>query len=332
MDAALVELQALDAEQDLSVKDVHGEDSILAEIDNLLLGRIGKPYYGDQLRLIVDEAVSFRYPNFMPPGYSDADKPTPLLAAGDYILWRQVMDKAAILGGPSRRILLITNDLKEDWWTLSAKGKPVKARAELQVELYQNADASLALLTLVDFLEEAKKHLFSRISEATVDQIRTVTSNLDLVASRLRNAPDRPDLLDLPPADLEALVSRLFGAMGYDPMGDEDGTGDGGIDLTLMRTDILLGKASIVVEVKRYRGPVGSDTVRAVIGAMQLTHANKGVIVTTSSFTPGARRLAENASIELIDGRRLLELLLQYLDLRARIGDMDIEDGPVDET
>ena len=60
MDAALAELQALDAEQDLTVKDIQDGDPILAEIDDLLLNRIGKPYSSDQLRTIVDEAILFR--------------------------------------------------------------------------------------------------------------------------------------------------------------------------------------------------------------------------------------------------------------------------------
>jgi PIN like domain len=102
MDAALAELQALDTEQDLTVKDMQDGDPILAEMDNLLLNRIGKPYPNDQLRIIVDEAISFRYPNLIPPGYLDADKVTPLRAAGDYILWRQIIDKASRLNSPNR--------------------------------------------------------------------------------------------------------------------------------------------------------------------------------------------------------------------------------------
>ena len=41
MDTALAELHALEAEQDLSVKDVLESDPILAGIDELLLNRIG---------------------------------------------------------------------------------------------------------------------------------------------------------------------------------------------------------------------------------------------------------------------------------------------------
>jgi restriction endonuclease Mrr len=332
MDTALVELRMLDAEQDLTVKDMQDGDPILAEIDNLLSNRIGKPYSSHQLRIIVDEAISFRYPNLIPPGYLDADKLTPLRAAGDYILWRQIIDKASRLSSLNRRVLLITNDLKEDWWTLNSKGKPIIARPELALELYQNAEASLALLTLADFLEGAKEHLSSKISEATVDQIRTTTSHVDVLVDELRESVDRPDLLELSPADFESLVFRLLAAMGYSSTGDEERAADGGRDLRLIQTDISIGTISIYVEIKRYRAPAPSSLVREVIGAMQILHANKAVIITTSSFTAEARRLAENASIELIDGLALLELLSQHLNLRARIGDTRIGDSRGEDT
>jgi restriction endonuclease Mrr len=332
MDSALAELQALDAEQDLNVKDMQDGDPILAEIDNLLLNRIGKPYSSNQLRIIVDEAISFRYPNLIPPGYLDADKVVSLHAAGDYILWRQIIDKASALNSRDRRILLITNDMKEDWWTLNSKGKPTGARPELAVELYQNADASLALLTLADFLEGAKEHLSSDISEATVDQIRTTASHVDAIVNELRESPDQPDLLELSPVDFETLVFRLLSAMGYSFTGSEEKTPDGGSSLSLMQTDISIGAITIYVEVKRYRGPVAGSVVREVLGAMQIVRANKAVIITTSSFTAEARRLAENASIELIDGLVLLELLLQHMDLRARIGDTRIENSRIEDS
>jgi len=332
MDAALDELQALDAEQDLTVKDMRDGDPILAEIDNLLLNRIGKPYSSDQLRVIVDEAVSFRYPNLIPPGYLDADKVTPLRAAGDYILWRQIIDKASHLNSPNRRILLITNDFKEDWWTLNSKGKPTRARPELALEIYQSAEANLALLTLADFLEGAKEHLSSKISEATVDQIRTTISHVDVLVKELHESPGQPDLLDLFPGDFESLVFRLLTAMGYSFTGDGEKPADGGIDLSLMQMDISIGTVKIYVEIKRYRAPVASSVVREVLGYMQILHANKAFIITTSSFTAEAQRLAENASIELIDGIELLELLSQHMNLRARIGDTRIGDSRTEDT
>src|SRR6185312_744840 len=97
------------------------------------------------------------------------------------------------------------------------------------------------------------------------------------------------------------LVFRLLTAMGYSLTGDEEKTADGGIRSNLMQTDISIGTLSIYVEIKRYRAPVGNSVVREVIGTMQILNANKAVIITTSSFTKEARRIAENTSVDLID-------------------------------
>jgi hypothetical protein len=96
MNAALAELEALEAEHDLDPKVIRETDHVLSEIDKLLFGKVGEAYPIDQLRKLVEEAELFRYPNLMPPGYLDVkDKDTALLAAGDYILWRQVIDKVS---------------------------------------------------------------------------------------------------------------------------------------------------------------------------------------------------------------------------------------------
>ena len=247
-------------------------------------------------------------------------------------MWRQIIDRASRLNSPKRRILLITNDIKEDWWTLNSKGKPTRARPELALELYQSTEAKLALLTLADFLEGAKEHLSSKISETTVDQIRTTTSPVDVLVKELRESPDQPDLLKLSPVDIESLIFGLLTAMGYSPAGDEEKTADGGSRFSLMQTDISIGTINIYVEIKRYRAPVAGSVVREVLGAMQILHANKAVIITTSSFTAEARRLAENAAIELIDGLELLELLSQHMNLRARIGGTRIGDSRTEDT
>ena len=232
MNDALTELDALEAEHDLAAKDIQENDVILTEIDELLAGHIGDPYMIDKLRVVVDEAVSFRYPNLIPPGYLDSNKTTSLLAAGDVILWHQVMDKAARLTGSDRRVLLITNDRKGDWWVLDTQGKPTKARPELVQELRQGSKADLLLLTLADFITGAKEHLASTVSEATVDQLRATTpidlmlDNIDLMLKNESDSNDTIDLLGLSPYEFEFLITQLLTSMGYEPVATRQRSGD----------------------------------------------------------------------------------------------------------
>jgi restriction system protein len=62
---------------------------------------------------------------------------------------------------------------------------------------------------------------------------------------------------------------------------------------------------------KRYQGSVGSSVVRDFRGAM-IGRCDKGLIMTTGSFTSEARKEATRdgaPAIDLIDGEELCELL-----------------------
>lgn len=90
------------------------------------------------------------------------------------------------------------------------------------------------------------------------------------------------------------------------------GSGDGGIDgiISLDR----LGLEKVHVQAKRWKGPVGSAEIQGFMGALQLQNADKGVFLTTSTFTRDAREAAARArgSIVLVDGARLTALMMDH--------------------
>lgn len=59
---------------------------------------------------------------------------------------------------------------------------------------------------------------------------------------------------------------------------------------------------------------IGRPKIHEFAGALLGKQGDRGVYITTSSFSRGAREEAEriNARIELIDGARLAELLVRY--------------------
>lgn len=124
--------------------------------------------------------------------------------------------------------------------------------------------------------------------------------------------------LTLEPRGFEFLVLRLLEAMGYGKDGgliEHAGkSGDGGIDGIISQDP--LGLDRIYLQAKRYApdSPVPRPTLQAFVGAMVGAQGDRGVFLTTSTFTAGARQEAErvNMRIELIDGRRLAELMLRY--------------------
>jgi len=122
--------------------------------------------------------------------------------------------------------------------------------------------------------------------------------------------------LALDPQGFEFLVLRLLEAMGYGKNGtlEHSGkTGDGGIDGTISQDP--LGLDRIYLQAKRYaESPVSSATIREFVGALVSHQGDRGVFLTTSTFTPAARAEAErvNLHVELIDGTRLARLMLRH--------------------
>ncbi|MFF2806118.1 restriction endonuclease [Streptomyces sp. NPDC058000] len=136
-------------------------------------------------------------------------------------------------------------------------------------------------------------------------------------------ADGEPDLFAMDPLAFEQLIAELFRAMGMRAVTTQR-SGDGGIDVDALDPDPIRG-GKIVVQVKRYRNTVPPTAVRDLYGTVQSEGANKGVLVTTSQFGPGAHRFAQGKPLTLIAGPELVDLLGRY-GLRGRLGPGD--DGP----
>jgi hypothetical protein len=81
-----------------------------------------------------------------------------------------------------------------------------------------------------------------------------------------------------------------------------------------LRLQVSLLSFPVVFQRKRYKGSVGAGAVRDFRGAMS-GRGDKGLLITTGTFTPDAKREARRAGappVNLIDGDRLCELLKEY--------------------
>jgi restriction system protein len=123
--------------------------------------------------------------------------------------------------------------------------------------------------------------------------------------------------LALTPTGFEDLVIRLLERMGYGKAGSVERTsasGDAGVDGIISQDP--LGLDRIYVQAKRYAEDrtIDRPRIHEFAGALLGKQGDRGVFITTSRFSPGAIHEAEriNARIELIDGRRLAELLVSY--------------------
>lgn len=118
-------------------------------------------------------------------------------------------------------------------------------------------------------------------------------------------------ILEQSPLFLERLVLKLLEAMGYggvealtEHLG---GPGDEGLD-GVIRQDAL-GLDVVYVQAKRYAPgrKIGRPDIQGFVGALTGARADRGIFITTSSFTSEARAYVDRIGyrIVLIDGDRL---------------------------
>lgn len=122
-----------------------------------------------------------------------------------------------------------------------------------------------------------------------------------------------------PPAFFERLIVDLLLAMGYGGTAAGAGRalgrgGDGGVDGVIDQDP--LGLDRVYIQAKRYgeNNNVGAGEIRDFFGSLDRHKAAKGLFVTTSSFTAGASKEAEQLSkrIVLIDGEQLARLMIRH--------------------
>lgn len=118
------------------------------------------------------------------------------------------------------------------------------------------------------------------------------------------------------PSFFEQLVVDLMLAMGYGGSRKEAGkatqaTNDDGID-GIIKED-KLGLDVIYLQAKRWSNTVHRPEIDKFIGALTRQRARKGVFITTSDFSAGAREAALGLDIKvvLIDGVELARLMVE---------------------
>ena len=107
-------------------------------------------------------------------------------------------------------------------------------------------------------------------------------------------------------------VAHLLNAMGYRTSVSEEGP-DGGIDILAHKDELGFEPPIIKVQVKSTEGNIGDPIVSALYGKVG---ANEfGLLVTLGAFTAQAQSFARSKSnLRLIDGRKLVELILQHYE------------------
>lgn len=123
-------------------------------------------------------------------------------------------------------------------------------------------------------------------------------------------------LQQLPPEGFERVCQRLLREAGFQEVRVTGKTGDGGIDgFGILEVNPLVS-FNVLFQCKRYVGSVSASQIRDFRGAM-LGRADKGIIITTGTFTSDAKKEARRDGappIEMVDGEKLVAMF-QKLEL-----------------
>jgi restriction system protein len=140
----------------------------------------------------------------------------------------------------------------------------------------------------------------------------------------------REVLLRMSPDAFERLTLRILRESGFTQVEVTGKVGDQGIDgKGIIRLNGIMS-FHMIFQCKRYKGSVTPSEVRDFRGAMQ-GRADKGLFITTGSFTSEARKEATRdgaPALDLIDGDALVERLKE---LRLGIKEKIILDYEIDE-
>src|SRR4030043_1990509 len=114
----------------------------------------------------------------------------------------------------------------------------------------------------------------------------------------------------LPPDGFERLSQRLLRESGFQQVLVTGKSGDGGIDgVGILQVNPFVS-FNVLFQCKRYQGAVTPSQIRDFRGAM-MGRADKGIIITTGTFTLEAKKEARRDGvppIELVDGEALLQM------------------------
>lgn len=121
-------------------------------------------------------------------------------------------------------------------------------------------------------------------------------------------------LQNMDPFGFERLSQRVLRECGFTQVEVTKKTGDGGIDGTGKLRINGIFSFNVAFQCKRYKGSVGAGEIRDFRGSLT-TDIEKGVMITTGSFSKAAREEASNPGkqqIDLIDGEEFMNKIAEY--------------------
>jgi len=182
-------------------------------------------------------------------------------------------------------------------WNLTETGRMVKLSHDEAVDLFQKIHQQFPI--------ERKKSKGKTEGKGEGETIEGILGDeIDYRVLLMKR------LIGLSPNGFERLCQRLLRESGFESVSVIGRSGDGGLDgIGVLEVNPFVS-FKVLFQCKRYTGSITPSQVRDFRGAM-MGRADKGIILTTGTFTSDARKEAIRdgvPAIELVDGEKLIDL------------------------
>ncbi|MEY5047678.1 MAG: hypothetical protein RLZZ175_1037 [Bacteroidota bacterium] len=167
LDTISTELERIESQQQNYIE----SDIILDTLSNVLDdSKIGEPYTNDRLEDIF-EIGRERFQKQIAPGYvpRQGEKThDEHIVYSDLIMWFQLIDEAKRQNKP---LILVTDELKEDWWERSSSKQHSVAKRELLKEFYNETKQKIYFYTMENFITFAMNRFVNNVDEDVIQEI-----------------------------------------------------------------------------------------------------------------------------------------------------------------
>lgn len=155
-----------------TIEKLIGDDPYVDRMFQIFDGRIGDCPTPEQRSQLEADARQ-RYEKSIPPGFADLkDKGFPN-ACADYVAWHQLME---IAKKEKKGIILVIDDVKEDWWLLE-RGRTLGPRPELLEEFTRLTERQFYMYNSENFLRAAKEFAFAEIRDDVLEEVSQKVAN-----------------------------------------------------------------------------------------------------------------------------------------------------------
>lgn len=207
-------------------------------------------------------------------------------------------------------------------WSLTEKGRNTKLSHDEALQLFQNIHQQFS----IERNKQKDKSLTHPESKSDIsDDLQGEENDHRVILLE--------KLMALPADGFERLCQRLLRESGFESVTVTGKSGDGGLDGNGVLQVNPFVSFKVLFQCKRYSGSVTPSQVRDFRGAM-MGRADKGIILTTGTFTSEAKKEAVRDGvppIELVDGEKLLDMFEKLeLGLKPKIA-YDIDEKFFDD-